>query len=493
MDLLDVELKGVMREEFSTALLKAFPKQQDLARLVQSAFDWELEHFTEGTPENRVEMLIDKVESEGKVRRLIRHAAWENPGNQKLQLFLKKWRLDLSFPVPLLKQLYGILHSAVLPMPLPMHVLDEVGGAVAEGGLLPQDWALSDELRTIELLEHLANRSPVGGRSHPLLEFVARLGHRQEAEAIRSQLQGWLSKAGQYLRLSQGQVESLWKNVEADVPGEPLYLLVKIDLQEPDEYMVKAWLSDERGEDCDVVFGGDGKRHPLSGLDAQVQELLGQVRKRHHKRLLAARNELTLEFFLPRKLLCRRLDSIPIEAGAPERVPLGSKYAVVVRSAERVDAGPESQEWFSWVARWKVFRANPASSQRILIRTDEESRRKEFIARMAEEKDFFLGLMLVPPANPHPQDKDPLTSLIIRTGMPIALWPQEGAPMGAEFEGLFERVLELPKQVRAKRHEGFSQGEHHLGNRLTLLWDDPERIPLDLREPQYFEAPDAQG
>jgi len=493
MDLLHVELKGSMREELTEALLSAFPNLA-LAGFVKSAFDWELEQFTTGAPVDRVTTLLGRAEAEGKVTRLIRRAAWENPGNPKLQQFLKSWKLELAFPVPLLKLLHGILRASALPM----SVLDEVGGAVVEGYVLERDWELSEELQAIALLEHLANRPMSGGISHPLLQFVARLGCRPEAAAISSQLHDWLLKAGQSARLSKAQMESLWKRAEEEVPGKPLYLLVKIDLQEPDEYMIKAWLSDEKGEDCQVVFGGDGQRHPLSEIDAAVQNILSEVRTHHSTRLLAeARNELTVEFFLPRKLLCRRLESVLIEGGSHKRIPLGIKYGVVVRSAERIDAGPDSQAWYPWRARWKSFRDNPAALHWILIRTEEESKRKALIGRMSQEKDFLLALTLAPQADPRPQEEDLLNTLVIQTGMPIALWLREGAPLEAEvqaeFESLLEKIPELPKLIQAKRLEGFDQDERHLGNRLTLLWDDPERIPLELRETQYFEAPDAQG
>ncbi|GMU05430.1 effector-associated domain EAD1-containing protein [Corallococcus caeni] len=492
MDLLNLELKGSMREDLAKALLSAFPK--NLAGFVKSALDWELEEFTTGAPFDRVTTLIETAEAKGKVWRLIRRAAWENPGNQKLQQLLKSWGLELAFPVPLLKLLHGILRAAELPM----SVLDEVGSEVVEGYTLAWDWELPEELRAIMLLEYLANRPLSGDTSHPLLDFVARLGCRPDAAAIRSQFQDWLQKAGQWARLPNAQVESLWKRAEEEVPGKPLYLLVKIDLQEPDEYLVKAWLSDEQGEDCLVVFGGDGRRHPLIGLDAQVQNILSEVRTFHSKRLLVeAKNELTVEFFLPRTLLCRRLESIPIDAGSLERIPLGIKYGVVVRSAERIDAGPDSQAWYPWCARWKSFRDNPVGRHWILIHTEEDSKRRTLIAQMSTEKDFLLALLLAPQADPRSQKEDLLNTLIIQTGMPIALWLREGAPLEAEvraeFESLLEKIPELPKQIRAKRLEGFAQDERHLGNRLTLLWDDPERLPLELRETQYLEAPDSQG
>jgi hypothetical protein len=499
MNLLPFELTGGMREELSKALLSAFPKDE-LDRFVKFAFDWELHEFTAGSPQQRVDELVQRVESEGRVRRLLRRAEWKNSGNLRLRALLDNWKLLRVFQnLSLLKRLHGLL----LQGELAPGVLEETWSTVAGSHALAHDWwDLPPEGQLIELLECLAELEQPPSALHPLLQFVARLGQHKEAPPhLGALLRDWLKQAGPPLRISPAALDSLWSSVEQASSRNPLFLLVKIDLQGPETYCIKAWLSDAMAQECDVIFGGDGRPYALSALHSQVQSLLEGVRKRHRKRLLEAHNELTLEFFLPRALLCYPLDSILIEGGASEPVPIGIQHGVVVRSADRLDAERGSHGRLHWELRWQSFRSAPQDPARRLLLSkafEGEAERKKFDARLTRPHafPFALGLMLSPPAVSPVSQQDPLSNWVIRTGIPIALWLQEGASLDesllSDFERLLENVSDLPRLVRERRHQGFAE-ESRLGKHLTLFWDDPERLPPEYREDLDLEAPTEQG
>jgi hypothetical protein len=505
MTTLDLELDGGARQALRDALLSAFPGDA-LDTLAQVVFDRPLGDIAHGSGEAQAFQLIQQATAEGKLRRLIRQAELQRPNNRKLQEFIHH---RLPFRPALMDRVPG-LHGLLQQVHLPWQLLQEDYSQSVEQlhASLP-DWALLPaHSRTLELLDALADLASSPGTLHPLLQFVVRLSRRPEARDFAPRFQEWLHAAAPLVKTTTSQLEAFQRGLDERLTSKPLYFLVKIDLwgEAPEEtYTLGAWLMEENGEDCQVVFREDEARFPLSGLSEHLQTCLGNAfghsDARLRARLQAARDALTFEFLLPRRLLSHPLEHVLIEEGTPEPIPLGTQFAVVVRPGDRLAAGAGSGPWRSWRNRWRAFQSDVASCKPALVLHLEETRQREFTLRFKDSNLSCLALAVPPPARPassQPPEEDPLHRCVIKTGIPIALWVRECAALGQDqvrgkLEHLLSRLLELPRQVRREREDGYCQAESnpsHLGNHLTLLWDDPNRLPPELQdEGAYLAAP----
>jgi hypothetical protein len=73
--------------------------------------------------------------------------------------------------------------------------------------------------------------------------------------------------------------------------------------------------------------------------------------------------------------------------------------------------------------------------------------------------------------------------------MPAAVWLRREACSRQDVEtfldGMLRPLPELPTKVRDQRLAGFASGKpDHFGRHLSLLWDDPRRVPADALEPE---------
>ena len=174
---------------------------------------------------------------------------------------------------------------------------------------------------------------------------------------------------------------------------------------------------------------------------------------------------------------------------------LGMRYEVVIRWRERIEdvalwgfcckhhsvyAGidtPAPQQWLYAVEYVEEY--NTAIDQQLQ-------------GRLAECL-MCVVLPFVPPERPHEdEDRPDVLYTILDLGAPSALWPRRsGAPDWATQE--LPKYLQpatpdkIPAQIRAIRSRQDAYGDpDHLGNHLTLLWEDPERLPPHARP---FVAP----
>ena len=191
-----------------------------------------------------------------------------------------------------------------------------------------------------------------------------------------------------------------------------------------------------------------------------------------------ALTQLRFEFFLPLSYLSEAVDQLEYADIFDERKKMGMDYQVVVRSLERARR-PNSQP--AWHERWKQYRdwAVSATEPTIgkvlnLLPNDPEK-------LLYELRDVAcVGLGCAAP------DITQLRKLL-SAGIPIALWVRslEGADcqpakVAEKVRVLiqYEHIPHLPTLVHQERRQADSPT--HPGNHLTLLWDDPTRIPPDL-------------
>jgi hypothetical protein len=120
-----------------------------------------------------------------------------------------------------------------------------------------------------------------------------------------------------------------------------------------------------------------------------------------------------------------------------------------------------------------------------------------FLLDLASPDVVCLALTMKSPALTEKTLRELIHHCLV-SGMPMALWVREPECGDEEiqtlFDGLMKDLSKLPGAVRDARREGFKSNKTgHLGNHLTLVWDDPNRLPADARPGSDYSAPGHMG
>jgi hypothetical protein len=92
-----------------------------------------------------------------------------------------------------------------------------------------------------------------------------------------------------------------------------------------------------------------------------------------------------------------------------------------------------------------------------------------------------LALPFAPPAEP-PRGDDVLNTAL-NVGVPVAVWVRDASLAGSARQQIEQFLAEpslgdLPTQALAQRRAAAESGDAaHVGNHLSVLWDDPSRKP----------------
>jgi hypothetical protein len=178
---------------------------------------------------------------------------------------------------------------------------------------------------------------------------------------------------------------------------------------------------------------------------------------------------------VPMPLLDMDVDELPVRIAGSVR-PIGRTCPVVVRSLDRI---VESGWRVPWRDRWRELRDRGEfyDAQAILWVGQ---------ASGGEPDPAMVCAALTYDRCCSPSE-DPLLLAALRAGMPVVLWHREDGR--ADRREALEQVLrgrglrELPDVVLSQR---IAAGRplaraDHAGHGLVLLWDDPDRVPQDLR------------
>ncbi len=191
---------------------------------------------------------------------------------------------------------------------------------------------------------------------------------------------------------------------------------------------------------------------------------------------------LRIEFFLPFNSLDLTPDNWFINDDY-DTYPLGKQYPVVIRVLERLGYKKPYKYASIWQENWNPQYINQLSKQGLIcceIRSDEISRRLR-----REEK---LGVHCISPIETH--NKKP-NVLIMQRGLPIALWFRRELNSRCKTEiKIYRRLLKtsltkLPQELCDTRQAEL-ENEQHLARHISLLWDNPTRLPFDA--PTFSDA-----
>ena len=338
----------------------------------------------------------------------------------------------------------------------------------------PQD--CHDKSRLDCLLDWLTDMGLSSNGHVPMLDFVARLIPDIKDSMAKDNLKAWIKEVGEHLTLTSEQIFELFKKNELQqsaTVSSPLYLLIELEPESSkrdNNFTIYAWCVKSPNDIKNVILEDD-KTFTLDDMPELIDKLLASI----NDDLIAANDQLTIEFFLPFHLLCYPVEHWNIPSLCS---PLGIFYRVVIRSQERLR---DERFWPPWKAHLNVHKLPKIVSDNDIVWMN-ENKFQEVHSKLRGTDAICLVMTF-----PHEKIVDPkqaMLSLAIRLGAPIALWPRkmdESDDIQQELSTLLSAgpLESLPEFVRKKREEKWGKEEHKAGYNLSLLWDDFNRIPIN--------------
>lgn len=354
---------------------------------------------------------------------------------------------------------------------------------------LPAPVTYREAFLTLETL----NANP-DGLPKPLV-FLEYLAGRVRPE-LGIELRRWADRQAHKLVLST-QLQALRRTVRTPPPGprtnSPAYLVVQLQYEgvSGDYYRLSHW------RQLDLTAGW----HPERGTDFvgsldETKRRLAELIEDVEASWARYQPDIRLEVVLPSELLNLDVDQWPWEVTSELPEPVGCRYAVVVRSLERM----QTRHWHrAWHVRWQVLNAQSNGGETVAPESVcwGESRKERALRALVadfENDTRLVSLALSEP--PHPATRGRAeTAVALRAGVPIILWHREDCGSD-EFMSAVREVLHgkdpesILQRTRQLRTNAFAEEGEHAVRHLSLLWDDPERlvVPVDAGPPEGVTA-----
>ncbi|MBV9616490.1 MAG: hypothetical protein JO031_13635 [Ktedonobacteraceae bacterium] len=363
---------------------------------------------------------------------------------------------------------------------------------------IPDGWIELSTANTIDslpsILEKLAVAPLQSDGTFPIMVFAQYLAQKYQELPVYNDLTLWIRERSQELGLSTAQMGLLCNKASSYCTPTAYYLLITLDPENESSFYMRAWLLDSEGDT--ISNAGIEVEHESVSFE-QVPAVMDLLLEKCGDYLADEINKLTIEVVLPNELLCYPVDHWLIDTGMEaEAVKLGIQHKVTVRSLERLRQRRIQPLWKSkWKELQKLLDGNTelADHQDSVWICDKDlyGTYESLFAMLRRSPTVCLALAFAPLENVANSSSHVLKAMI-GAGIPIALWPRKLTNSPKTAHDLFtsflspETLFQIPTLVWEQRlAAGQSCDEHHQGHHLTLLWDDPNRLPPTAHAMQF--------
>ncbi|MCP4700065.1 MAG: trypsin-like peptidase domain-containing protein [Gammaproteobacteria bacterium] len=322
------------------------------------------------------------------------------------------------------------------------------------------------------------------------LEYSHAKIKEQAPTALLNTLDNWKNRVAGYLGIELQAVRThveKAKKVSLRGSGPPI-VLVKIapniepkKASDSDRFMLKAWVySAGQYESMDLPE----QDCPREELNKRLPDILSKA-----VRLLggAEAQKALIEVVMPFGLFDWNVNHLQINAGPIAKVPLGTQYAIAIRSWDRIYHSDYDLVRPCWLGKWQSRPCSPELMKAAQMRcvSDKNACAESIYFELAGENSLvFLALSSLS-LHEHTQKKK-IFGTALGAGLPFAFWPpdpdQDFTALRTDIENLLcaHAVNEWPAMLKQRRfNEKCDPARQSLWNNLMMLWDDPERLPPD--------------
>lgn len=326
------------------------------------------------------------------------------------------------------------------------------------------------------------------------LLFIERLAYHSKVSNRSNELTAWTDNTATFLGI-QEQIAQLRQKLdnksEAISTKQPSSAYLLIDIY-PEEHNINAgqeklffveillWRDTDNVE---LLYASDTPV-PLK----KVSEQLNETYLNHALKLFPVIDNLTFEFFLPNELISHEVDQWLLKEEGAFDTKWGTHCPIVVRSRDRAIKSQKSPFWYKhWTQKWELFQflsQNNHANSILWIRDRDQYEPESLCATLRNDEQIIcLGLLFMPTDN---SGQPGLLTAILQAGMPVVLWPRadkNGPRNPTDVQAKIEAIVsdnklsELPKLIHKERQQAASKNKSDLENYLTLLWDNPNRLP----------------
>jgi hypothetical protein len=343
----------------------------------------------------------------------------------------------------------------------------------------------------------------------PLLAFLYALLPSVQKRNTRDDCVRWMTVVAQELGMDLEAVKaSARQKAEATPPAEHgiPYMLVTVqrdDFDPDNEILIKGWLYHGGGYKPLIVDAGP---HTHDKLPLLMRQLIFDSQNKLLKeagRPLAEASKLIIELFLPINLLGSEIDQWTVQLGKwAGASPLERHYLVVVRSYERVyDEEVRAFSWGLWQDKWNRRPVLPQmlTQANVYLACKPSDYTNSFYDKLAlaQVNLFFLGLTVIPPPGAG-LEATAIFGPMVQAGTPIAIWlrrcGEDVTAVQAELEDLIYKndLDSIPQLIYQRRRELWDDAASSVWKSVSLLWDDPDRLPPDVDMQAELQAPKAR-
>ncbi|MCS7475779.1 hypothetical protein ACFFQW_24745 [Umezawaea endophytica] len=424
-----------------------------------------------------LQVVIDRIEQDSKPARALREII-----DQSTALSM--------FPAGERKKLFSLLAGVVVP-----NIADYYH--VAAGPAAPRLREQTTYLEVFRALETL-NAGP-NGLPKPLvfIEHVATIVRPE----LGIELRRWVDRQAEQLHLMP-ELKALRNDLlhssktSSPPPHAEAYLVFQLQREGAtgDQYRLYHWRQLDLSTGWYPIRGGD-EVGSLASMKRSVATLIEQVESDWAQHVPT----INIEFILPGEILNLDVDQWSWEVESLIPMPLGCRYPTVVRSLDRM----VTRKWLrSWNQRW-IQLTEQLNGAGVLDRSgicQGHAGTPEGIRELAstfEQRPNLVALVLSAPPVPETRGQDEV-AVGLRAGVPVILWHRENCA-SEEFLATAHSVFHndddkdtMLERVRRTRVTAFREGPRsgHVGNQLTILWDDPKRtVTLTNAAPPEEAAP----